>query len=136
MLLDPQAVKEVFLATIDKPTHAERIAYLDEACRDNAELRQRVEVLLKEHELSGSFPHFLAMNGLGDADGTHSVIPTPDGVTETRSEAARPSDSRAILDFLEPPREPGHLGRLGHYEIHSIIGQGGMGVVLKAFDEG
>src|SRR5262249_49639576 len=39
------------------------------------------------------------------------------------------------LDFLGPPQEPGHLGRLGHYEVAGVVGRGGMGAVLKAFDE-
>src|SRR5262249_11527810 len=30
---------------------------------------------------------------------------------------------------------PDALGRLAHYEVQEIIGYGGMGVVLKAFDE-
>ena len=38
------------------------------------------------------------------------------------------------LDFLSPADTPGHLGRLGPYPVLSVIGQGGMGVVLKAFD--
>src|SRR5262249_20536999 len=39
------------------------------------------------------------------------------------------------LDFLEPSRKPGALGRLGHYEVLEVIGQGGMGIVLRGFDE-
>jgi serine/threonine-protein kinase len=50
----------------------------------------------------------------------------------TRAETPAADDS---LDFLDPPREPGHLGRLGHYEVLEVVGRGGFGVVLKAFDE-
>src|ERR1700756_1949105 len=38
------------------------------------------------------------------------------------------------LDFLSPPRQQGQIGVLAHYEITEVIGQGGMGIVLKAFD--
>src|SRR5690349_8446913 len=38
------------------------------------------------------------------------------------------------LDFLAPSVDPRSLGRLGPYEVMSVIGQGGMGIVLKAFD--
>ena len=38
------------------------------------------------------------------------------------------------VEYLEPTDEPHHLGRLRGYDITEIIGQGGMGVVLKGFD--
>jgi serine/threonine protein kinase len=42
----------------------------------------------------------------------------------------------ADLYFLEPSERTDLLGTLGEYEVQEVIGQGGMGVVLKAFDPG
>src|SRR5262245_44289324 len=45
------------------------------------------------------------------------------------------ADWGSSFDFLQPSRQPDYIGRLGHYEIIEPIGRGGMGIVLRAFDE-
>jgi serine/threonine protein kinase len=111
MPVDGKSIKAVFMAALDKSAPAERAAYLDEACAGNAELRKCVEALLVAH---------------GQPD------PLLDQPAAEHVAAAK---TAIKLDFLEPSTKPGSLGRLGHYEVMDSVGQGGMGTVLRAFDE-
>jgi eukaryotic-like serine/threonine-protein kinase len=38
------------------------------------------------------------------------------------------------LDFLQPATDSSYLGRIGHFDVMRVLGQGGMGMVLEAFD--
>jgi predicted RNA-binding Zn-ribbon protein involved in translation (DUF1610 family) len=64
--------------------------------------------------------------------------PTLAQVLERLNERRGQDDMRPLgaadLYFLRPSDRPGLLGTLGNYEVQEVIGQGGMGVVLKAFD--
>jgi len=51
----PIDIEEIFNTAREKRTEAERSAYLDEACRDNPELRRRVEKLLRAHDAAAGF---------------------------------------------------------------------------------
>src|SRR5579883_1805199 len=44
------------------------------------------------------------------------------------------ADDALALEGLDPPSHPENLGRLGDYELIDWVGQGGMGVVFRAFD--
>lgn len=46
----------------------------------------------------------------------------------------RELDLEAARHLLEPPGHPEMLGRIDHFEIEEILGQGGMGIVFKGLD--
>ncbi len=54
-------------------------------------------------------------------------------VYESAERSERPA-GHDLLGFLSTSDEPGSLGRLGAYEVSEVLGHGGFGVVLKAFD--
>ncbi len=55
-----------------------------------------------------------------------------DGSGAESSEPA--AEPQRTLDFLQPADDPKLLGKLGQHEISEVVGWGGMGVVLKAYD--
>jgi serine/threonine protein kinase len=137
-----RSAESIFFATIEKTSPVERAAYLDEACLGDSDLRRQVERLLEAHSQVGSFLE----KPLGDSpadeafhSGEHPTAvdpnPLPDLGGESKSHITDSSQAGPVPDFLTPSQKPGVLGRLDHYEILEIVGSGGMGVVLKGFDE-
>jgi serine/threonine protein kinase/peroxiredoxin len=119
----------IFSQALEKESAAERAAYLAEACGGDIALQERVELLLQSHQDAGSF---LATPALGQA-----AVPdaTPENAAESHPTGGTGRGGDIALDFLVPPHRPDSVGRLDHYEVLEIVGHGGMGVVLRAFDE-
>jgi serine/threonine protein kinase len=107
MALDPQHAKSIFLAALDR-TGTERVAFLDEACPGDSELRRRVDRLLEAHDRPDSLPEA-------------SAVAHP---TEKMAREERRSP------FSASPERPGTV--IGAYKLLQLLGEGGMGAVYMA----
>jgi serine/threonine protein kinase len=137
-------VEALFFAALEKGTVTEQSAYLDSACGGDAGLRRQVEKLLNAHPRMGDFlkkplveqwaaaPEQLGATRELDA----STDGQGDGASLRRSKGAGSGDDEEdALACLQPSTRPDSLGRLRHYEVLQVLGQGGFGVVFRAFDE-
>ena len=126
----------IFLSALDLPPD-QRSTYLDSACAGNAALRREVEALLAAHAKSGLFLDEPAVEQLAAGRNTATAdvhAPAgPDTPTLTSPDSA--PGGATDLAFLKPSTRPGSIGRLAHYEVLEVLGRGGFGTVLRAFDD-
>ncbi|MCH5372474.1 MAG: hypothetical protein JJ992_00735, partial [Planctomycetes bacterium] len=71
-----------------------------------------------------------------DVSGTRS-LGSLDSVKDGQAPDDLPPASEDSFDFsiLLPSEHHDSMGRLGKYEIRGVVGEGAMGIVLKAFEE-
>ncbi len=121
MTADPKRLEEIFTAALARPSPRERAVYLDLACTDDAELRQRVEALLQAHVGAGSFLE----NPVRAEPGTSGVVAghwiDPDALLTRGAEGTGSAQESGT--------------RIGPYKLLQQIGEGGMGVVWMADQE-
>lgn len=102
-------IEELFHSALQRPPN-EQSSFIEQTCGDDIELKQQVEILLVSLEESGDFIENAPLAGA-----ISSVVPNSGGQYA--------ASARAIVGQ-----------RIGHYEIQSLIGAGGMGEVYLAHD--
>ena len=111
----------IFAEVVDLGSSAERSAYLDRVCGDDRELRASIEKLLR-----------------ADQRPDCPIDEPPTGfipiIAAGKIDVAADDLAEGALGFLAPSDKPGCLGTLGQYEVVGIVGHGGMGIVLRAYD--
>ena len=95
----------IFLAVREMPVD-HRALFLDHACRDNSELRVRVEKMLSSNKMANEF------------------------FDDTKAEGAFNEEALTLADEKLLAEGPGSV--IGRYKLLQKIGEGGMGIVYMA----
>jgi len=97
---------------------------LEEIACDGSNMSKVVQHINQDEPMATS-AYWPALQALG-AGGLSHTVAAPSSATGRRGNLQ--------LTFLEPPSDAAYLGRLAHFDVMRVLGRGGMGVVLEAFD--
>ncbi len=136
--LDPAELRDLIRDKLPADRQEDVVRHLDECSECQAQLESlagggQVAAQLGERPARDS-AYWPAMQSLQVSYGADDLTPKDQVTVLDPTQPSPPGGASLPLGFLSPSDEPGMLGKLGTFNIVEIIGQGGMGVVLKAWD--
>jgi serine/threonine-protein kinase len=126
---DPARLRLLLDESLEEKQQAEVVSHLDD-CVDCQHALERIAA--DQRWWDG----LRQMNGKAQAATASSEAGVAQGHTQDAglNRSVKPEADEIALDFLDPPEDAAHLGRLGPFAITEFLGRGGMGIVLKGFD--
>jgi WD40 repeat protein len=103
---------------------------LDKLCGSCSEFAEHLRDAEKETPPSNS-AYWKALESAEEELRQTVLVPPSNG--EATGDTPVP-DGDLKLDFLQPPDKPDRLGKLAQFDVIRVVGRGGMGVVLHAYD--
>jgi serine/threonine-protein kinase len=128
---DDAVLRRYLAGQLQSSEEAKVVEHLDACTRCQMEI-ESLAATAADWQAAGEFLKSPSRSAAGrSVVAVRSLI---EGCDTSQSEPERARVGETRLEFLAPTDDPEMLGRLGPYEIKGLVGQGGMGLVLKAYD--